>query len=136
MKPRNSLTESIFQILIFSALPLISYGCAFTGGTSAVGQGANATGGTSTVNVQASPKLEVRTQIALGDEVAKAAADAAMTYLTALPILPKNDQKNEAVRRGVDAGITMAKDQRQTVTMENRAELEKYVNGIVDRSVK
>lgn len=69
--------------------------------------------------------------MAIGDEVAKAAANAAVGYLTGLPGgLGAITQLNraEAVQKGVGVGVTKAAETGQPV---DRKELETFVQQVV-----
>ncbi len=66
--------------------------------------------------------------VAIGDKVAEAAANAAMGYLKGLPGVITLMNRAEAVRKGIDAGITKASETAQQI---DRKELEIFVQQVV-----
>lgn len=120
-----------FSSVIFSVcLILVNQGCAYVGPTMGI-EGAKVEGGKAIVTVSPTLTVAVPVNVAIGDEVAKAAANATVGYLTGLPgglgaITSLN--RAEAVQKGVDAGVKKAAETSQQV---DRKELETFVQQVV-----
>lgn len=69
--------------------------------------------------------------VALGDKVAEAAANAAVGYLKGLPGAITSLSRAEAVQQGVDAGVRKAAETGQQV---DRKVLETFVQGEVAKT--
>jgi hypothetical protein len=72
----------------------------------------------------------VPVNVAIGDKVAEAAANAAVGYLKGLPGAITALNRAEAVQKGVDAGITKGAETNQQV---DRKELETFVRQVVEK---
>ncbi|MEQ1847330.1 MAG: hypothetical protein ABL983_17320 [Nitrospira sp.] len=105
--------------------------CAKSGDVSVVGSNSTIVGPSSTVTVGVSPSISIPVNIALGDEVARAAANAAKAYLGSgsLPIQP--ERVNQAIDIGVEGGLSTAIRSGRPITPEQKHELKDYVTGVV-----
>ncbi|SRR5713226_9392170 len=100
-------------------------GCAITGDVTAT-DSATAIGATQTINVNT----------ALGADVVKAATDAAISFLTKIPLPVSTDQKKNAVQAGVNAGIDKAKKEGKNVDDKIRSDLGAVVLDAVEKHLK
>lgn len=106
---------------------LFNHGCAYVGSTTGSDY-AKVEGGKAIITVSPSIKVEVPVNVALGDKVAEAAANAAVGYLTGLPSAITQLNRAEAVQKGIDAGVTKAAETGQPVDGQK---LEAFVQQVV-----
>lgn len=119
------------SVIVFGGLILFSHGCAFSKGDAIATGSGNSTGPVATVEVSPTFKVEVPVNVALGDKVAEAAANAAVGYLKGLPGAITSLSRAEAVQQGVDAGVRKAAETGQQV---DRKVLETFVQGKVAKT--
>ena len=74
--------------------------------------------------------VSVPVNVAIGDKVAEAAANAAVGYLKGLPGAITSLNRTEAVQQGVDAGVKTAAETGQPV---DREKLQMFVQEVVAR---
>jgi hypothetical protein len=122
-------SESFHPAMIFATLLLLNSSCAIVGPTTGSGE-AHVSGGIATVTVSPTTTLSVPVTIGIGDKVAEAAAQAAVGYLTGLSAPVTLLNRAEAVRKGLDAGLTKAADIGQSV---DRQALETFVEKVVEK---
>lgn len=113
--------------MFFLAFVLFSYGCAYVGPTTGTDH-AKVEGGRATIAVSPTLTATVPVHVAIGDKVAEAAANAAVGYLKGLPGVITLMSRAEAVRKGIDAGITKASETGQQI---DQKELELFVQQVV-----
>ena len=115
------------SIIFFGGLILFNHGCAYAGTTTRINH-AMVQGGKAYITVSPSLAFAVPVNVAIGDNVAEAAANAAVGYLKGLPgaITPLN--RAEAVQKGVDAGVKTAAETGQPV---DREKLKTFVQEVV-----
>ena len=115
------------SIIFFGGLILFNHGCAYVGPTTGTDH-AMVQGGKAYVTVSPSLAFAVPVNVAIGDKVAEAAANAAVGYLKGLPGAITSLNRTEAVQKGVEAGATKAVETGEQV---DRKELETFVQQVV-----
>ena len=115
------------SIIFFVGLILFNHGCAYVGPTTGTDH-AMVQGGKAYITVSPSLAFAVPVNVAIGDKVAEAAANAAVAYLKGLPGAITSLNRTEAVQKGMDAGIATASETGQQV---DRKELEAFVRQVV-----
>ena len=115
------------SIIFCVGLMLINFGCAYVGPTMGTDH-AMVQGGKAYVTVSPSLAFAVPVNVAIGDKVAEAAANAVVGYLKGLPGAITSVNRVEAVKQGVDAGIATAAKTGQPV---ERTKLEAFVQEVV-----
>ena len=121
-----TFTQAV-SIIFFGGLILFSHGCAYVGSTTGTDH-AMVQGGRAYITVSPSLAFAVPVNVAIGDKVAEAAANAAVGYLRGLPGAITSLNRTEAVQKGMDAGIATASETGQQV---DRKELEAFVRQVV-----
>ena len=117
------------SVIVFIGLILFSHGCAYVGSTTGTDH-AMVQGGKAYITVSPSLAFAVPVNVAIGDKVAEAAANAAVGYLKGLPGAITSLSRVEAVRKGVDAGVKTAAETGQPV---DREKLKTFVQEVVAR---
>jgi len=115
------------SVIVFGGLILFSHGCAYVGSTTGTDH-AMVQGGRAYITVSPSLAFAVPVNVAIGDKVAEAAANAAVGYLKGLPEAITSLNRVEAVRKGVDAGVKTAAETGQPVDQEK---LKTFVQEVV-----
>ncbi len=115
------------SVIAFGGLILFGHGCAYVGPTTGTDH-AMVTGGKAYVTVSPSLAFAVPVNVAIGDKVAEAAANAAVGYLKGLPGAITALSRAEAVQQGVGAGIKKAAEIGQLVDQEK---LQSFVQEVV-----
>jgi hypothetical protein len=115
------------SIIFVGGLILFNHGCAYVGPTTGTDH-AMVQGGKAYVTVSPSLAFAVPVNVAIGDKVAEAAANAAVGYLKGLPGAITSLNRAEAVQKGIDAGAAKAAERNQQV---DRKELENFVQQVV-----
>jgi hypothetical protein len=115
------------SIIFVGGLILFNHGCAYVGPTTGTDH-AMVQGGKAYVTVSPSLAFAVPVNVAIGDKVAEAAANAAVGYLKGLPGAITSLNRAEAVQKGIDAGAAKAAESNQQV---DRKELENFVQQVV-----
>ena len=115
------------SIIFVGGLILFNHGCAYVGPTTGTDH-AMVQGGKAYVTVSPSLAFAVPVNVAIGDKVAEAAANAAVGYLKGLPGSITSLNRAEAVQKGIDAGAAKAAESNQQV---DRKELENFVQQVV-----
>ncbi len=115
------------SIIFFAGLILFSHGCAYVGSTTGTDH-AFVQGGKAYITVSPTLAVSVPVNVAIGDKVAEAAANAVVGYLKGLPGAITSVNRAEAVQQGVDAGIKKASETGQPV---DREQLEAFVQEVV-----
>jgi len=115
------------SIIFFGGLILFSHGCAYVGPTTGSDH-AMVQGGRAYITVSPSLAFAVPVNVAIGDKVAEAAANAAVGYLKGLPGAITSLSRVEAVQKGVDEGAKKAAETGQPV---DRKQLEAFVQEVV-----
>jgi hypothetical protein len=116
------------SVILFVGLMLFSHGCAYVGSTTGTDH-AFVQGGKAYITVSPTLAVSVPVNVAIGDKVAEAAANAAVGYLKGFPTGAITQQNRvEAVQQGVDAGVKKAAEIGQPV---NREKLEAFVQEVV-----
>lgn len=115
------------SVVFFVCLVLFNHGCAYVGSTTGT-DFAKVEGAKAIITVSPTLTVAVPVNVAIGDEVAKAAANAAVGYLKGLPgvITPQN--RAEAVQKGVDAGVQKAAETGRPVDQDK---LKSFVQEVV-----
>jgi hypothetical protein len=111
----------------FVSLMLFSHGCAQVGSTTGTDH-AFVQGGKAYITVSSTLAVSVPVNVAIGDKVAEAAANAAVGYLKGFPGAITALNRAEAVQKGMDAGVKKAAETGQQV---DRKELEAFVQQVV-----
>ena len=119
------------SVIVFGGLILFSHGCAAPNGDVIATDHGNSIGHMATVAVSPTLAVSVPVNVALGDKVAEAAANAAVGYLKGLPGAITSLSRAEAVQQGVDAGVRKAAETGQQV---DRKVLETFVQGEVAKT--
>lgn len=117
------------SVILFIGLILFNQGCAYVGPTTGTDH-AMVTGGKAYVTVSPSLAFAVPVNVAIGDKVAEAAANAAVGYLKGLSGAITALNRVEAVQQGVDAGVKTAAETGQPV---DREKLRAFVQEVVAR---
>src|SRR3954451_17422933 len=115
------------SVIFFSGLVLFNHGCAYVGPTTGTDH-AFVQGGKAYITVSPTLAVSVPVNAAIGDNVAEAAANAAVGYLKGLPGAITSLNRAEAVQRGVDAGVKTAGETGQPVDWEK---LKMFVQEVV-----
>jgi hypothetical protein len=123
-----TFTQAV-SIIFFGGLILFNHGCAYIGSTTGTDH-AFVQGGKAYITVSPTLAVSVPVNVAIGDKVAEAAANAAVGYLKGLPGAITALNRAEAVQKGVDAGITKGAETNQQV---DRKELETFVRQVVEK---
>ncbi|MEP6889733.1 MAG: hypothetical protein ABI955_03435, partial [Nitrospirota bacterium] len=107
---------------------LFNHGCAYVGPTTGTDH-AMVQGGKAYITASPSLAFAVPVNVAIGDKVAEAAANAAVGYLKGFPSGTITQQNRvEAVQQGVGAGVKKAAEVGQPV---DRGQLEAFVQEVV-----
>ena len=117
------------SVIVFIGLILFNHGCAYVGHTTGIDH-AMVQGGKAYITASPSLAFAVPVNVAIGDKVAEAAANAAVGYLKGLPGSITSLSRVEAVRKGVDAGVKTAAETGQPV---DREKLKTFVQEVVAR---
>jgi len=117
------------SVILCVGLMLLNYGCAYVGPTTGTDH-AFVQGGKAYITVSPTLAVSVPVNVAIGDKVAEAAANAAVGYLKGLPGAITSLNRTEAVQQGVGAGVQKAAEIGQPV---NREKLEAFVQEVVAR---
>ena len=123
-----TFTQAV-SIIFFGGLILFSHGCAYVGSTTGTDH-AMVQGGRAYITVSPSLAFAVPVNVAIGDKVAEAAANAAVGYLRGLPGAITSLNRTEAVQQGVDAGVKKAAETGQPV---EREKLQSFVQEVVGK---
>ena len=123
-----TFTQAV-SIIFFGGLILFNHGCAYVGPTTGTDH-AMVQGGKAYVTVSPSLAVAVPVNVAIGDKVAEAAANAAVGYLKGLPGAITSLNRTVAVQQGVDAGVKTAAETGQPV---DREKLKTFVQEVVAR---
>ena len=115
------------SVIFFVGLFLFNYGCAYVGPTTGTDH-AFVQGGKAYITVSPTLAVSVPVNVAIGDKVAEAAANAVVGYLKGLPGAITSLNRTEAVQQGVDAGIKTAAETGQPV---DREKLKTFVQEVV-----
>ncbi len=115
------------SVMLCVGLMLVGHGCAYVGSTTGTDH-AMVTGGKAYVTVSPSLAFAVPVNVAIGDKVAEAAANAAVGYLKGLSGAITSLNRAEAVQQGVGAGVKKASEAGQLV---DRTKLEAFVQEVV-----
>jgi hypothetical protein len=115
------------SIIFVGGLILFNHGCAYVGPTTGTDH-AFVQGGKAYITVSPTLAVSVPVNVAIGDKVAEAAANAAVGYLKGLPGAITSLNRAEAVQKGIDAGAAKAAESNQQV---DRKELENFVQQVV-----
>ncbi|MEO8341821.1 MAG: hypothetical protein ABI604_19320 [Nitrospirota bacterium] len=113
--------------IFFGGLLLFNHGCAYVGPTTGTDH-AMVQGGKAYITVPPGLAFAVPVDVAIGDTVAEAAANAAVGYLKGLPGAITSLNRTEAVQQGVGAGVKTAAETGQPV---DREKLEVFVQEVV-----
>jgi hypothetical protein len=117
------------SFIFFGGLILFNHGCAHVGPTTGTDH-AMVQGGKAYVTVSPNLAFAVPVNVAIGDTVAEAAANAAVGYLKGLPGAITSLNRTEAIQQGVDAGVKKAVETSQSV---DREKLKTFVQEVVAR---
>ena len=117
------------SIIFFVGLILFNHGCAYVGPTTGT-EHAFVQGGKAYITVSPTLAVSVPVNVAIGDKVAEAAANAVVGYLKRLPGAITSLNRTEAVQQGVDAGVKTAAETGQPV---DREKLKTFVQEVVAR---
>ena len=123
-----TFTQAI-SIVFFGGLILFNHGCAYVGPTTGTDH-AMVHGGKAYITVSPSLAFAVPVNVAIGDKVAEAAANAVVGYLKGLPGAITSLNRTEAVQQGVDAGLKTAAETGQPV---DREKLKTFAQEVVAR---
>ena len=116
------------SVVFCGGLMALNYGCAFVGPTTGTDY-AMVQGGKAYITVPPSLAFAVPVNVAIGDKVAEAAANAAVGYLKGVPPGAITQQNRaEAVQQGVEAGVKTAAETNQPV---DREKLRSFVQEVV-----
>ena len=113
--------------IFFVGLMLFSHGCAHVGSTTGTDH-AFVQGGKAYITLSPTRAVAVPVNATIGDNVAEAAANAAVGYLKGLPGVITSLNRTEAVQQGVGAGIRKAAETGQPV---DREKLQSFVQEVV-----
>ena len=119
-----------FSVILFIGLMLFQHSCAYVGATTGTDH-ATVKGGMAYIDISPSVSVKVPVNVAIGDKVAEAAANAAVGYLKGLPggITSISEMNRaEAVKKGVAAGKSKAAETGQQI---NQNELEMFTQHVV-----
>ncbi|TKB93940.1 MAG: hypothetical protein E8D41_05140 [Nitrospira sp.] len=115
------------SIIFVGGLILFNHGCAYVGSTTGTDH-AFVQGGKAYITLSPTLAVSVPVNVAIGDKVAEAAANAAVGYLKGLPGAITSLNRAEAVQKGIEAGAAKAAESNQQV---DRKELENFVQQVV-----
>lgn len=116
------------SVTLFVGLMLLNYSCAYVGSTTGTDH-AFVQGGKAYITVSPTLAVSVPVNVAIGDKVAEAAANAAVGYLKGVPPGAITQQNRaEAVQQGVAAGVKTAAETGQPV---DREKLQSFVQEVV-----
>lgn len=115
------------SVIVFAGLILFNHGCAYVGPTTGTDH-AFVQGGKAYITVSPTLAVSVPVNVALGDKVAEAAANAAVGYLKGIPGAITSLNRTEAIQQGVGAGVKKAAEIGQPV---DRGQLEVFVQEVV-----
>ena len=115
------------SIIFLGGLILFNHGCAYVGPTAGTDH-AFVQGGKAYITVSPTLAVSAPVNAAIGDNVAEAAANAAVGYLKGVSGAITSLNRTEAVKQGVDAGVKKAAETGQAV---DRGQLEAFVQEIV-----
>jgi hypothetical protein len=118
--------------IISVCVMLVLNGCVYVGSTTGTDH-AVVEGGKAIVTVSPSVKFEVPVNISLGDEVAKAAANAAVGYLKGVPGAITQLNRDIAIQKGVESGVRQAQKSDQQVTNVDQEQLKAFVQQVVEK---
>ena len=121
-----TFTQAV-SIIFFGGLILLNHGCAYVGSTTGTDH-AMVQGGKAYITVSPSLAFVVPVNVAIGDKVAEAAANAAVGYLKGLSGAITSLNRTEAVQKGVDEGVKTAAETGQPV---DREQLQSFVQEVV-----
>ena len=127
MDVKHSLA-SIISVCVM----LVPNGCAYVGSTMGTDY-AVVEGGKAIVTVSPTVKFEVPVTISLGDEVAKAAANAAVGYMKGIPGAITQLNRDIAIQKGVEAGLRQARKSGQEVGGVDQQQLNAFVQQVVEK---
>ena len=113
--------------IFFVGLILFNHGCAYVGPTTGTDH-AFVQGGKAYIAVSPTLAVSVLVNVAIGDKVAEAAANAAVGYMKGLPGAITSLNRAEAVQQGVDAGVKKSAETGQPV---DREQLKTFVQEVV-----
>lgn len=123
-----TFTQAV-SVIFFVGLILFNHGCAYVGPTTGTDH-AFAQGGKAYITVSPTLAVSVPVNVAIGDKVAEAAANAAVGYLKGLSGAITSLNRTEAVKQGVDAGVKTAAESSQPV---DREKIKTFVQEVVAR---
>ena len=115
------------SVIVFIGLILFNHGCTYVGPTTGTDH-AMVQGGKAYITVSPSLAFAVPVNVAIGDKVAEAAANAAVGYLKGLSGAITSLSRAAAVQKGVDAGVKTAAETGQPV---DREKLKTFVQEVV-----
>lgn len=72
--------------------------------------------------------------VELDDEVKEAASAVLQMYLKNTPKPMTEEQQEDAIRRGVEAGLNKTRQEGKEITLETLRDLESYLRNILNRS--
>lgn len=121
-----TFTQAV-SIIFFAGLILFNHGCAYVGPTTGTDH-AFVQGGKAYITVSPTLAVSVPVNVALGDKVAEAAANAAVGYLKGIPGAITSLNRTEAIQQGVGAGVKKAAEIGQPV---DREKLKTFVQEVV-----
>jgi hypothetical protein len=121
-----TFTQAV-SIIVFAGLILFNHGCAYVGPTTGTDH-AFVQGGKAYITVSPTLAVSVPVNVAIGDKVAEAAANAAVGYLKGIPGAITSLNRTEAIQQGVGAGVKKAAEIGQPV---DRGQLEVFVQEVV-----
>ena len=101
------------SIIFFGGLILFNHGCAYVGPTTGTDH-AFVQGGKAYITVSPTLAVSVPVNVAIGDTVAEAAANAAVGYLKGLPGAITSLNRPKRFKQGVDAGVKKAAETGRT----------------------
>ena len=116
-----------YSVILCVGLMLLNSGCAYVGSTTGTDH-AFVQGGKAYITVSPTLAVSVPVNVAIGDKVAEAAANAAVGYLKGLPGAITSLNRTEAVQQGVGAGVKKAAETGQPV---DRGQLEAFLQEVV-----
>jgi len=111
-----TFTQAV-SIIFFGGLILLNHGCAYVGSTTGTDH-AFVQGGKAYITVSPTLAFAVPVNVAIGDKVAEAAANAAVGYLKGLSGAITSLNRTEGVQKGVDEGVKTAAETGQPVDQE------------------
>lgn len=121
MKLSMAVNRFTCAVVGAAAVALLQLGCATGGNATASGADSTAKGGDASANVT------LTSSIALGDKVATAAADFARTVMAGATGPITEAVQQEAIQKGVEEGVRVAKTEGKEVTEHHRTELTQFV---------